>query len=159
MSATDGLEHVVEEESWTVPDTVKLAHIFCQHGVNMVDVSSGGNSAAQTINVFHSQSVYSKVIKAAVGASLLVGCVGNITSGAVAEKCLQENCGDVAFVGRMFLKDPGLVWKFADELGTSVHMPMQFEWPFLGRGSARQAPSDSRMIARESDEREPEDTD
>jgi hypothetical protein len=48
----------------------------------------------------------------------------------------------VAFVGRQFLENPGTAWAFAEELGESIHMSKQLEWPFLGRGQRRtQSPS------------------
>ena len=35
---------------------------------------------------------------------------------------------DLAIVGRMFQKNPGLVFTFADELGVEVQMPNQIRW-------------------------------
>ncbi|KAJ4469743.1 FMN-linked oxidoreductase [Lentinula edodes] len=133
VSATDCLEHE-NYPSWKLPDTIELAKIIRQHGVDVLDVSSGGQSAAQTINVFDIQSVYAKQVKDVVGDSLLVGCLGGITSGKVAEQYLQEKRGDMCFVGRNFLEKPGTAWDFAEELDESVHMSKQLEWPFIGRG-------------------------
>ncbi|KAJ4487938.1 FMN-linked oxidoreductase [Lentinula aciculospora] len=133
VSATDCLEKE-NYPSWKLPDTIELAKIIRNHGVDVLDVSSGGQSAAQTINVFDIQSVYAKQIKDVVGDSLLVGCLGGITSGKVAESYLQEKRGDMCFVGRNFLEKPGTAWEFAEELEESVHMSKQLEWPFIGRG-------------------------
>ena len=48
ISATDWLEEVSEiSESWTVDDTVKLAGILADKGVDVLDVSSGGNHPLQ----------------------------------------------------------------------------------------------------------------
>lgn len=51
ISATDWLEEVEEEgmESWTVEDTVRLAAILAERGVDLLDVSSGGNHPKQKI--------------------------------------------------------------------------------------------------------------
>ena len=50
ISATDGLEEVSEiEASWTVNDTVKLAEVIAELGVDLLDVSSGGLHPSQKI--------------------------------------------------------------------------------------------------------------
>ncbi|KAF9030684.1 FMN-linked oxidoreductase [Hymenopellis radicata] len=135
VSATDCLEDVPEAgPSWTVPETVKLSHVLREHGVDVMDISSGGQSLAQTINVFNSQSGFAKEVKKSVQDSMFVGCLGGITSGEVAESYLQEGRGDVVFVGRKFLENPGAAWQFAEDLGVNVAMSKQLEWPFIGRG-------------------------
>ncbi|KAJ3807411.1 hypothetical protein EV368DRAFT_86640 [Lentinula lateritia] len=133
VSATNCLEHE-NYPSWKLADTIELAKIIYEHGVDVLDVSSGGQSTAQTINVFDIQSMYAKQVKDMVGDSLLVGCLGSITSGKVDEQYLQEKCGDMCFVGRNFLEKPGTAWDFAEELDESVYMSKQLEWPFIGRG-------------------------
>lgn len=40
---------------------------------------------------------------------------------------------DIIFVGRMFQKNPGLVWQFADDLGVELHHASQIGWGFQGR--------------------------
>ena len=64
---------------------------------------------------------------------MLVGTVGSITSGVQANDLLKQGL-DLAIVGRMFQKNPGLVFTFADELGVEVNMPNQIRWGFGGRG-------------------------
>lgn len=49
ISATDWLEGEKEMESWKVEDTVKLAEILTEKGVDLLDVSSGGNHPKQKI--------------------------------------------------------------------------------------------------------------
>lgn len=43
------------------------------------------------------------------------------------------------FVGRMFQKNPGLVWAFADELGVELHHSLQIGWGFQGRALKKQS--------------------
>ncbi len=43
------------------------------------------------------------------------------------------------FVGRLFQKDPGLVWTFAEDLGVNLTVAHQIEWAFKGRGVGRKA--------------------
>jgi 2,4-dienoyl-CoA reductase-like NADH-dependent reductase (Old Yellow Enzyme family) len=49
ISATDWLDEVEGIEGWTVEDTIRLANILAQRGVDLLDVSSGGNHPAQKI--------------------------------------------------------------------------------------------------------------
>ena len=63
---------------------------------------------------------------------MAVGTVGTITSGKQAQQLLEEGL-DLAIVGRMFQKNPGLVWTFAEELGVHVEVANQIRWGFRGR--------------------------
>lgn len=63
--------------------------------------------------------------------------VGTITSGKQAQELLEEGGLDLAIVGRMFQKNPGLVWSFAEELGVQINMPNQIRWGFGGRPGAK----------------------
>ena len=40
---------------------------------------------------------------------------------------------DIISVGRMFQKNPGLVWQFADDLGVELNHSSQIAWAFQGR--------------------------
>ena len=138
MSATEWLEDS-SDPSWRSEDTVKLSHILVQHGVDLLDVSSGGNSPAQNIKKPSKgenpayQARFSEAVKKD-GANLLVGAVGDINTGTVAENVMKKGQADVIFVGRAFQKNPGLVWAWAEELGVEVQLPSQIRWGVFGRG-------------------------
>ena len=68
-----------------------------------------------------------------LGHGLVVGCVGTITDGHVAQGVLDKDQADVVLVGRQFLKNPATVWTFADELGVEIQKAKQIGWPFVGR--------------------------
>ena len=135
ISATDWLEEAKDiKESWTSDDTVKLAPLLAERGVDLLDVSSGGNHPAQHPHVGPGyQSPFAKAAKKAVGDKMAVGTVGSITSGKQATELLDEGL-DLVVVGRPFQKNPGLVFSWADELGVNVQMPNQIRWGFGGRG-------------------------
>ena len=57
----------------------------------------------------------------------------------VAQRVLDEDAADVVFVGRAFQKNPGTVWKFAEDLGVLITQAHQIEWGFIGRGVGRNA--------------------
>ncbi|CCM05979.1 uncharacterized protein FIBRA_08220 [Fibroporia radiculosa] len=137
VSATDYLDEVFPNEAWRLEDTVRLAAILAEHGVDLIDVSSGGVHPAQKLKSapFATQVPLSRAIRAANGEKILVGAVGGITTGQYAQEILDEGSADVIFVGRQFQKDPSAVWTFARDLGVSVTVAHQIEWVFAGRGS------------------------
>ncbi|KAI0688871.1 FMN-linked oxidoreductase [Earliella scabrosa] len=136
ISATDWLEESMHDEpSWRSEDTVRLAGILAQHGVDLLDVSTGGIHPAQKIKGGPAyQAPFAEAVKKAHGDKILVGTVGVITDGRTAQGCLEKGQADVVFVGRQFQKNPGTVWAFADELGVTLTVAHQIEWGFMGRG-------------------------
>jgi 2,4-dienoyl-CoA reductase-like NADH-dependent reductase (Old Yellow Enzyme family) len=139
LSATDWLEETeLKSQSWTVEDSVRLANILADRGVDCLYVSSGGNHELQHIHAGPGyQAPFAKAVKRAVGDKMLVGTVGSITSGKQAQQFLEEGL-DMVAVGRAFQKNPGLVFAWADELAVDVRMPNQIQWGFGGRGKRGQ---------------------
>jgi 2,4-dienoyl-CoA reductase-like NADH-dependent reductase (Old Yellow Enzyme family) len=146
ISASDWLEHNPNftEPSWTIADTVRLAPLLAARGVDLLDVSSGGLHPAQKITPGPGyQAPFAKAIKKALGpdSSMKVSTVGTITSGLQAEALLTgkgegaqgEEELDCVAVGRMFQKNPGLVWTWAEELETRIKVANQIGWGFGGR--------------------------
>ncbi|KAK0186354.1 FMN-linked oxidoreductase [Armillaria mellea] len=126
ISATECLEKSLPDiHSWRSEDTVRFAPILAQHGVDLLDVSAGGNNIKQT---FTSGPAYQAHLAHDVKKSnpgLLVSAVGRINDGHTAQNVLDGGQADIVFVGRMFTKDPGLVWTFADELGVTIKVAHQ----------------------------------
>lgn len=136
ISATDWLEEEKDMEGWTVEDTVQLAGIVADMGVDLLDVSSGGNHPKQNVKTGPGyQAPFAKAVKEKLGDRVAVGTVGTITSGKQAQELLEGGL-DLAIVGRMFQKNPGLVWTFAEELGVQVNVANQIRWGFGGRPGA-----------------------
>ncbi|XRM37486.1 NADH-dependent flavin oxidoreductase [Aspergillus tubingensis] len=144
ISATDWFEFdegLKKEfpESWTVEQSVRLAPILADHGVDLVDVSSGGIHSKSAIAI-RSGPAYqvhlAHEVKKAVGDRLLVTAVGGIKTGKLAEEVMQSGI-DAVLAGRWFQQNPGLVRAFANELGVKVRMATQIDWSFEGRGKGR----------------------
>ena len=134
ISATEWLDQgYFSGESWTIKDSVKLAGILAQRGVDLIDVSSGGNHPDQKIKT--GPGYQAKEIKKAVGDKMAEATVGSITTGKLANQLLEEGL-DLAVAARMFLKNPGLVWAWAEELGVEIQMANQYQWGFGGRPGA-----------------------
>ncbi|KAM0544988.1 hypothetical protein ACHAPJ_011569 [Fusarium lateritium] len=144
ISATDWFEYdsnLKKEfpESWTLEQTTQLARILPEHGVDLLDVSSGGVHPKSAIAIRSGpayQANLAKEVKKAVGDKLLVSAVGGIKTGTLAEEILQSGI-DVVRAGRWFQQNPGLVRAFANELGVEVKMANQIDWSFKGRGKGR----------------------
>ncbi|TFY68727.1 hypothetical protein EVJ58_g829 [Rhodofomes roseus] len=137
ISATDWLEESLEgEPSWTLQDTVRLAGLLAEHGVDLLDVSSGGAHPAQKIPGAPTyQAPLAEAVKKAHGDKILVSAVGLITDGKTAQGVLDKGQADAVFVGRQFQKNPGTVWQFAEELGVDIKRAHQIEWGFTGRAN------------------------
>ncbi|KAG5642724.1 hypothetical protein DXG03_002269 [Asterophora parasitica] len=137
ISATDWLEETLPNEpSWTSADTVRFAPILFEHGIDFLDISSGGTHPLQKVKGGPAyQAGFSEAVKRSLpeGHGLLVGTVGQITSGHIAQAVLDKGQADAVFVGRGFQKNPGLVWTFADDLGVEIHQAKQIGWGFAGR--------------------------
>ena len=133
ISATDWLEEEKGLDSWKVEDTVKLAEVIAGLGVDLLDVSSGGLDPRQKIDGGPNyQAPFAKAVKEKLGDKLAVGTVGTIRSGKQANELLNDGL-DLAIVGRIFPKNPALVWTFAEELGTEIHVAHQIGWAIRGR--------------------------
>ncbi|KAH9887890.1 FMN-linked oxidoreductase [Cubamyces lactineus] len=135
VSASEWLEEVFPDQpSWRSEDTVRLAGVLAEHGVDLLDVSSSGNHPAQKIKTGPAyQAHFAEAVKRAHGDKILVSAVGAINDGQLAQSVLDKGQADAIFVGRMFQKNPGLVWKFADDLGVQIHVAGQIGWGFYGR--------------------------
>ncbi|KAG7411939.1 NADPH dehydrogenase afvA [Fusarium oxysporum f. sp. rapae] len=118
----------------------RLAQMLAQEGVDVIDVSSGGNHPAQKVQGGPGyQAKFAKAIKQAVGDKMLVSTVGSIKSGTQAQEIIAEGQEvDLVAAGRMFQKNPGLVWAWANDLGFNIQVAHQIGWGFGGRAAKKQ---------------------
>ena len=112
ISATDWLEDVPKDqipESWTSEDTVRLAPLLADAGVDVLDTSTGGNHPLQHPHVKPAyQAPFAIAVKKAVGDKMKVGTVGGIENATLANDLLEKDGLDFVTVGRGFQKNPGL---------------------------------------------------
>lgn len=130
ISASENAPHI--PDSWTIDDSIKLSDYLIEHGVDVLDASSGGNNSDQERRKTGQgyQVPLAKAIKQHVGDKLLVATVGKITEGEFANKVVENGEADIVLSGSQFLKNPGLVWAWADALGVRQVHAHQYEWPF-----------------------------
>jgi 2,4-dienoyl-CoA reductase-like NADH-dependent reductase (Old Yellow Enzyme family) len=121
ISATDWLE----EGGWTPDDTVRFASLLKEHGVDLLDVSSGGNAAGVRIPTGPGYQVpFAARVKAET--DLPVAAVGLITDAEQAEKILANGEADAVLLGRELLRNPSWARHAARELGGEVHVPQPY---------------------------------
>ncbi|MFI7229787.1 NADH:flavin oxidoreductase/NADH oxidase [Nonomuraea angiospora] len=100
VSATDWVDG-----GWTPEETVDLARLLHEHGVDLLDVSTGGLDPDQRIPVGPGYQVpFARQVREK--AVLPVGAVGLITDPDQAETVLGEGSADVVLLGREALRDP-----------------------------------------------------
>ena len=120
VSATDWVEGGL-----TVDEVADVAAALAGRGVDLIDVSSGGNSAAQQIAVAPGYQVpFARAVRERSG--LPVAAVGLITEPEQAEKILMEESADVILLGRALLREPTWPQRAAFELGDDLPWPPQY---------------------------------
>ncbi|KAJ9156956.1 hypothetical protein NKR19_g3961 [Coniochaeta hoffmannii] len=156
ISATEWMEWS-GEDSWTVDQSIRLARMLPELGVDLLDVSSSGNDARQKIQLhpYYQVDIAGQIREAlkAEGKQLLIGAVGLITNAEMARSIVQEDGSlaggqddtveveaengrkskaDLVLVARQFLKEPEFVLRVAQQLGVDVAWPLQYRrgrWP------------------------------
>lgn len=131
---------------------MRLGVLLAERGVDLLDVSSGGNHPQQKIKGGPAyQAPFARAVKKKVGQKMMVSTVGTITNGPLAQSMLDEEGSgegealDAVMVGRMFQKNPGLVWTFAEELATEIHVARQIGWGFGGRAGGRKKEKEGKV--------------
>ncbi|UEG54297.1 NADH:flavin oxidoreductase/NADH oxidase [Mucilaginibacter daejeonensis] len=121
ISATDWTDG-----GWTIEDSVKLAEVLKQKGVDLVDTSSGGNVPKAAIpNTPGYQVGFAAQIKKETG--IMTGAVGLITSAAQANAIIEQEQADLVLMAREMLRDPHFALRAAHELGQNISWPAQYE--------------------------------
>jgi len=130
ISATDWAEG-----GWDIDETVQVAKLLKEHGVDLVDTSSGGNIATQKIAIGPGYQVpFAERIRREAG--IATGAVGMITEAKQAEAIIAEGKADIVLLAREMLRDPYWAVHAAKELGVTMTWVPQY---------LRAAPSGSGM--------------
>jgi 2,4-dienoyl-CoA reductase-like NADH-dependent reductase (Old Yellow Enzyme family) len=109
---------------WETEDSVRLASILKERGVDLIDCSSGGNVYNAVIPFRPGYQVpFSEAVRKT---GILTGTVGMITSGGQAETILQEEKADLVLLGRELLRNPYFALHAARELGDDISWPVQY---------------------------------
>jgi 2,4-dienoyl-CoA reductase-like NADH-dependent reductase (Old Yellow Enzyme family) len=115
-----------------VDEVAQVATTLAQHGVDLIDVSSGGNSPHQRITLGPGYQVpFAEVIGKQSG--LPIGAVGLITEPQQAEQIVASGSADVVLLARALLREPNWALRAATELGAEIAWPPQYERAQLTR--------------------------
>ncbi|MGM5631055.1 NADPH dehydrogenase NamA [Apibacter raozihei] len=121
ISATDWAEG-----GWSIDESIELAEILKNSGVEVIDVSSGGLLPHVKIPVKPNYQVpFAQKIKNETG--ILTGSVGLITHAVQAEEILENEEADLIFIGRELLRNPYFALQSSIILEGSKNYPSQYE--------------------------------
>ncbi len=127
VSATDWLDEdgMGDAVGWTADETVRLAKELLAHGVDLMDVSTGGNAAGVSIPLGPGYQVpFATRVRRETG--LPVAAVGLITEPRQAEEIVAGGQADAVLLGRELLRDPHWPHHAARELGAADRLPVQY---------------------------------
>jgi len=120
LSCTDWVEG-----GWNINDSVRLAKLLKEEGVDLIDCSSGGNISSAKIPIAPGYQVpFASQIKKE--AEMLTCAVGLITKAAQAEEIISENKADIVLLGREMLRNPYWSLNAAKELNVDAEYPLQY---------------------------------
>ena len=126
------------EGGLSVEDAVEFARLVKAEGIDLIDVSSGGNDPRQQIPVGPgSQVAFAERIRHEVG--IATGAVGMITGPAQADQIIRTGQADLVLLARELLRDPYWPIHAADALHHPASWPKQYERGALGKVERRQA--------------------
>ncbi|MGW7250950.1 NADH:flavin oxidoreductase/NADH oxidase [Streptomyces decoyicus] len=127
ISATDWLTEDESDprEGWTADDTVRFARELREHGIDLLDTSTGGNAPDAKITTGPGYQVpFAERVKKESG--LAVGAVGLITEARQAEKIIVDGQADAVLLGRELLRSPSFAQHAARELGARTALPQPY---------------------------------
>ena len=114
------------EGGWTIEDSIRLAPELTALGVDLIDVSSGGNVSGAKITVGPGyQAHFADAIKNSGGAT--TSAVGMITEAEQAEELVASGKTDAVMMAREFLRNPRWPLEAAAKLGQEVKWPKPLE--------------------------------
>ncbi|GAM23671.1 hypothetical protein SAMD00019534_068460 [Acytostelium subglobosum LB1] len=114
------------DDGWHIDDTVRLAKMLKEAGIDVLDCSSGGNSSTQHIKVAPLYQVpFAERVKREV-AGLGVSAVGLINTPEEAISVLEQDRADLIMLARPLLRDPFWPLHAATSLGLDVDCCLQY---------------------------------
>ena len=128
VSATDWLTENPQDarEGWTADDTLLLARELSRAGVDLLDVSTGGNAPGVSIPVGPGYQVpFAASVRRETG--LMTAAVGLITEPKQAEDILTVGDADAILLGRELLRNPYWPLQAAAQLDEAADWPEPYQ--------------------------------
>lgn len=121
----------------TIEETIDFVRMAKAEGIDLIDVSSGGNDHRQQIPVGAGYQVgFADRIRRE--AEISTGAVGLITEPAQADQIIRSGQADVVLLARELLRDPYWPLRAADALHQPASWPVQYERAARGKVVRRQ---------------------
>jgi 2,4-dienoyl-CoA reductase-like NADH-dependent reductase (Old Yellow Enzyme family) len=114
------------DDGWTVEQSVELARVLRDDGVDLIDCSSGGVISGVRISIGPG---YQVELSEAVhrGAGIATAAVGLISSPEQADTIVRTGQADMVFLARALLRDPHWPLRAARALHHELPWPPQYE--------------------------------
>lgn len=120
VSATDWVEG-----GWDLPQTVQLASMLRDIGVDLIDCSTGGLVSDARIPAGPGfQTPFAAAVRNEAG--ILTAAVGLITEPSQAEQIIRTSTADAVLIGRELLRNPYWPLYAAKALGVDMAWPAQY---------------------------------
>ncbi len=121
-----------KDGGWSLEESIVLCKQLKAIGIDLIDVSSGGNVADTKITLTPGYQVpFAVAIKEQAG--IAVGAVGLITQPVQAEQIVAMGQADVIFLARELLRDPYWPRHAASALGIDPQWPDQYKRAQVGK--------------------------
>jgi 2,4-dienoyl-CoA reductase-like NADH-dependent reductase (Old Yellow Enzyme family) len=131
VSATDWVDGGL-----SIDETVEFARLVKAEGIDLLDVSSGGNDPRQQVPLGSGYQVaFADHIRRETGLS--TGAVGMITEPAQADQIIRSGQADVVLLARELLREPYWPLRAADALHHPASWPIQYERAAHGKVERR----------------------
>jgi 2,4-dienoyl-CoA reductase-like NADH-dependent reductase (Old Yellow Enzyme family) len=115
-----------KEGGWDIAQSIAFAKRAKETGIDLIDVSSGGNAADAKMTIRPGYQVpFARAIRAEAG--IATGAVGLITEPVQAEQVIGDGDADCVFLARALLRDPYWPLHAAQELGLAPAWPDQYK--------------------------------
>lgn len=115
-----------DDGGWRMEDSIALARLLRDRGVDLIDVTSGGVGGSpldQEESPLY-QVPFAETIKREAG--VLTGAVGLINTGRDAEAIVAGGRADLVAVARLSLGDPHFIFEWAREIGAELPWPHKY---------------------------------
>lgn len=121
ISATDWVD-----DGWNVIDSIELSRVLKGLGVDLIDVSTGGNVHGAPIKATPGFQVpFAAAIRKE--AEIPTTAVGLITEPEQAQYIIETGEADAVFLARAMLRNPRWALAAAEKLGVTIEWPIQLD--------------------------------
>ncbi|MCG5105380.1 NADH:flavin oxidoreductase/NADH oxidase [Oceanobacillus alkalisoli] len=116
-------------KGYTFDDMLEYCKTFIEAGVDMFDVSTGGDSVNRPDVYPGYQTSYAKAVREKLQVPVM--SVGRLEVPEVAEMVIKEGHADMVSIGRGMLRDPYWAKEAAEKLGYSLELPGEYNLGYM----------------------------